>query len=452
MEQCTFSWTALPPLSMRGLGTELVEPLDYYALRMSWTTGWSTRQLSALLDAEDSGSWLRPSYYLFGERREAQISALERLTGNSDLRYGTLWVLKDVLNTKGLYCHGGATRRWCPACYKYWDQETSWEPLVWSIPYVSRCPVHQCDLVEECSSCGAKQRRDAPIDLRHHCQSCGASLAGDGAAIVRPKFYDWVDREICRLVAFCSTSGREPIAADTLSYIAKGLESYAMNRHELQRARRCLALQRGSSIDSRLSLTGFINLSALLGTTLVDVLTRPQEAMSSPLLDLWSGFHWLCDPFAKKDDTVRVARWLVRKVLRTCRAWYLPSMRVLVKDLGVSPSRLKEFDPEIYETYMDAYTKQTSPSVRYSRGIAFAVARGHFQGSHPNSWNHHKMWKLPREVEKQAPGSFEDAYRASCAALFYSRYLAKATSHTRGAMAVKDDDCWIEWAPTNTCS
>jgi hypothetical protein len=449
MEQCAFAWTALPPLPMRGLGTERVEPLDYYVLRMSWTTGWSVRQLSKLLDTEGSGSSLRPSYYLFGERREAQITALERLTGNSDLRYGTLWVLKEILNTKGLYRQGGATRRWCPACYRHWDPETSWEPLIWSIPYVSRCPVHRCGLVEECSSCGAKQRRDAPIDQRHRCWSCSASLAGEGAATAHPKFYDWVDSEICKLVAFCSTSGREPVPGDTLSHIADGFESYARNRHELHRMRRCLALQRGDSIDSHLSLTGFINLSALLGTTLVDVLTRPQEAMSSPLLDLWSGFHWLCDPFAKKDDTVRAARWLVRKVLRTCGAWYLPSMRVLVKDLGVSPSRLKDFDPEIYETYMEAYMKQSTPSVRYTRGVAFAVARGHFQGTHPNSWNHHRMWRLPREVEKQARVSFEDAYYASCGALFYSRHLAKAASHTRGAMAVRGDDRWMESAPTS---
>ena len=57
------------------------------------------------------------------------------------------------------------------------------------------------------------------------------------------------------------------------------------------------------------------------------------------------------------------------------------------------------------------------------------------------------MWWLPRDVEKQAPVNLEDAYYASCGAIIYSRLLAQAKSHTRGATAAKEDIRWIESAP-----
>jgi hypothetical protein len=57
------------------------------------------------------------------------------------------------------------------------------------------------------------------------------------------------------------------------------------------------------------------------------------------------------------------------------------------------------------------------------------------------------MWWLPRDLEKQTPVNLEDAYYASCGAIIYSRLLAQAKSHTRGATAAKEDLRWIESAP-----
>lgn len=451
MEQRAFAWTAFPPLPLRGLGTEMVEQLDHYALRLSWTTGWSVCQLSSFMESEGAEQLgpLHPSCYLFGSRREAQVAALERFTGNPDLRYGTLWVLKEILNARGLCHDGGATRRWCPVCYKHWDPGTSWEPLIWFIPYVSRCPEHGCDLVDKCLSCGATQRRHTPIDRRFHCRDCGEMLGGEGTTTDHPKFYDWVDKEICKLVAFCATPGREPISRSTLSQFVEGFEAYARGHDVLRKVRRCLALQRNEPLSRPLSLSRLLNFSAFLGTSVVDLLTRPQEAMSTPLLDLWSGFHWLYQPFAKKDDQVRGARWFVRRVLANCGKWYLPSMRILSKDIGVSPSRLKAFDPETYQAYIDAYVRQCRPCARYTRGVAFAAARLCIEGTSQRMWTHQSMWWLPQRIANQAPVILEDATCASYGAIVYSQLLAKASRYTKNATMVKEDVRWIESAPVD---
>ena len=320
MEQAAFEWTALPYLPLQGLGTKCAESLDFYSLRFCWATGWSVSQLSYLFDppSEKGRHRLRPSYYLFGARREAQLALMERMTGNPDMRYSTFWVLKDVLNTKGLYRAGSAPRRWCPVCYDQWDPESSWEPMVWQLPSVGRCPIHDCDLVDQCEECGASQARDVSIDRRDRCDSCGASLGAKGVATPRPKFYDWVENETFKLVAFCSTPGQACLSGGTVTEFAEGIEALARDAKVLQMVRRCLALQRGESFTGRLSLSGFINLAALLGTSVVHLLTHPKEAMSAPLLDLWSNFHWICDPFVPQDDAIRATRWLARKVMTRC--------------------------------------------------------------------------------------------------------------------------------------
>ncbi len=448
MSQSAFAWTAFPPLPLRGVGTEHVESYEYYFLHMSWRTGWSPRQLASVIEAaaHTDGDPLPPSFYLMDERRDSQIRTVERLTGNPDLKHGTLWALKDVLNMRGLYGGMGAGRRWCPVCYKDWDPNESWEPLLWSIPYVSRCPTHGCDLLCGCPSCGATQRRNTPIDSRRRCQKCGEGLGGSGSAPERPKFYDWIDGSLLDLIKVCATPGQEPFAADTLSRFAEDVESHARFRRELKKVRKCLGLQPGEAIGRAPSLAALLNLSAMLGTSVVDLLNRPGEVICAPLLDIWSGFHWLCDPFAKKDDPVRVARWLLKKLLGRGKQWYLPSIGVVTKDLQVCPSRLKAFDPETHETYMDAYAHQCSSSGLYSRGVAFAAARDVIKGTSPHMCSHQRMWWLPREIKKRTHVSLDDASEACAGAVVYSKLLVQAVRHASGAIAAKDDIRWIESA------
>ncbi|MGO4519023.1 hypothetical protein AB4076_00285 [Dyella sp. 2RAF44] len=137
---------------------------------------------------------------------------------------------------------------------------------------------------------------------------------------------------------------------------------------------------------------------------------------------------------------------MAKKVLARRGRWYMPSMRVLTKDIGVSATRLKDFDPETYEAYLGAYLRQCRPAVRYTRGVAFAAARKEIEGQNPTTCTHSRMWWLPHHVEKVAPVNLEDAYYASYGAVVYWRLLAHAKSHAQGAVAAKEDIRWTESA------
>jgi hypothetical protein len=191
-----------------------------------------------------------------------------------------------------------------------------------------------------------------------------------------------------------------------------------------------------------------INLSAFYGVPIVDMLLRPREAMSTPLLDLWSGFHWLSAPFARNDDRIRAGRWLVKRLLSHQALFHLPSMRILAKDIEISPSRLKAFDPEAYVSYMDAYENQCGPITRYMRGVVFIAARRRLKGMNPNHWRRHSLWRLYRDIERDTRISQDDVYCATSAAIIYSRLLAQAVRHAKRTVEAKEDIRWIESAPT----
>jgi hypothetical protein len=454
MDKAKFVWTALPPLPLRGLNSELVESIDHYILRMSWITGLSVSQLMSVLHGgnfrQRSQSSLR--FYRLDAPSELRLFALERLTGVEQLRHGTLWVMKDVFNTRALEGAGVIGRRWCPRCYKDWDREESWEPLVWAIPYVFRCPIHQCTLISECTSCGAEQSPGVAIDRRRSCQKCGAELGGDGAFVDVPRFYDWVDAQICSLVKFCATVGRKPLSIDTLALLTRKLRGDSRFKKDVTRLRKCLGKSQPRMEFEGITLKALINLGALYGRPVVDMVLCPREAMSTPLLDIWSGFHWLSDPFARKDDRVRAARWLLKRLLSHSELLYLPAMRVLARDVGVSPSRLRGFDPEIYGRYMDAYQNQQSPVVRYARGHAFAIARGYLKDMDPSRWWRTRLWWLPRDVRRDARVSFDDASCACCSAIIYTRLLTRVLKHIERCVAAKEDIRWLESSPTAASS
>ncbi|MFC0084572.1 TniQ family protein [Dyella flava] len=360
--------------------------------------------------------------------------------------------MKDIFKARAIERPGLQPRRWCPLCYQHWDPEESWEPLLWSISGVFRCPVHKCVLISECTACGSGQASGVAIDRRRWCQKCGAGLSGDGTFVETPRFYEWIDAQICGLVTLCATAGRDPLSGNVLTQLTSKLIKRKLNknrrhRRDIDTIRMCLGSTHGEQTVSGLSIKTLVNLSALHGASVVDMVMRPGEIMSKPLFDIWSGFHWLCDPFERKDGHVKAARWLLKRLLAHSGLLYLPTMRILTKDIGVSPSRLEAFDPETYGSYMDAYENQQCPSVRYARGRAFSVACKRLKDINPDRWRRNRLWWLPREVGKEAHVSEDDAFCACSSAIIYSRLLARAVKHTERSVAAKEDIRWIESSP-----
>lgn len=449
MDEGKFAWTALPPLPLYGLASELVESIDYYTLRMSWTTGWSLSQLMGLLTASHGGrgSGERLRFYRTDDEAESLVLALQRLANAPQLRCGTLLTLKNIIGRKAAAGFSGPARRWCPLCYKHWDLATDWEPLVWSIPYVSRCPIHRCMLSCKCPQCGAKQSRDRAIRVRRICSRCKASLSGDGSFAEQSKLLAWVETQIFSLVKFCADPNRQVLPTEALSELMSGLKTKANGRSRIDLLGTAVNWSNSGAGPNPLSIRALLNLSAFQGVPVVDLITRPREAMQAPLLDLWQGSHWISSPFAGNDDPVKPARWLVRRLLGDKSLRYVPPISVLAKDSGVSLIQLREFDPEAYARYINAYQTQCSLSLRQARERAFLVARRRLENLDIFGRTHHDFWWLPSEIEKKAHVDESDAKVAFYAALVYVRLLTRVLKHSEKLFSATNDSRWIESAP-----
>lgn len=450
MDEGRFAWTALPPLPLRGLASELVESIDYYLLRMSWTTGWSLPQIMGLLTNCNGGfgSGQRLRCNRTDKVAEGLVLSMEKLTGVPYLTCGTLLPLKDIIGRGAVSGWYGAPRRWCPLCYKRWDTATDWEPLVWLIPYVSRCPIHRCLLSDKCPQCGAKQPRDRSVAARRLCRKCKASLGGGGSFAEQSKLHAWVDTQLLSLVNFCAEPSRQVLPAEVLAELMSGLKAKASGRNRIDLLGAAVSWSDSSNAPSPLSIRALINLSAFQGVPVVDLIMRPREAMEVPLLDLWSGSHWIASPFARNDDPVKHARWLARRLLGDRSLRYFPPISILAKDSRVSLTKLREFDPEVYAWYIQAYKRQCGPSLRQARQRAFFVALKCLENLDISGRSHHDFWWLPAEIEKKSNVDRSDADVAFYAAMLYVRLLARALKHSERLSMVTNSDRWIESAPS----
>ena len=119
----------------------------------------------------------------------AVVSALERLTGLSDL------ALHTFLPWAGLSPPGysGAVTpqpsRWCARCFEQWHLEgvDPWEPLLWRCVLASHCPHHRIPLSRRCPSCGFTLSVVADRVPLGYCSRCGHLLHQDDPHLRGPR-------------------------------------------------------------------------------------------------------------------------------------------------------------------------------------------------------------------------------------------------------------------------
>ena len=147
--------------------TDVVEQLAFPLMRRPPTrnVGWYFNRGAASLDA-------------LGESARSFVAAIEALTGQPGLVFHTMLPWARLLNVN----HAGAlhpgSKRWCSKCFAFWNQHgiSPWEPLIWRVKIVRRCPVHRTVLSDICPSCGKPQpvvNKRVPAGI---CTSCGTPL------------------------------------------------------------------------------------------------------------------------------------------------------------------------------------------------------------------------------------------------------------------------------------
>ena len=176
----------------RGLGTPLIESLTGFLARLCRLRHVLVRDVldSLVRPLVPSGILPPPpALTLFLTQQVVQfdgmrpqtssvVSALERLTGLSDL------VLHTFLPWAGLSspAYSGAVTpqpaRWCARCLDQWDLEgvDPWEPLLWRCALASYCPHHRIPLSWRCPSCASTLSVIADRVPLGFCSRCGHVL------------------------------------------------------------------------------------------------------------------------------------------------------------------------------------------------------------------------------------------------------------------------------------
>ena len=107
-------------------------------------------------------------------RAHAAVQALEVLTGNTDLTVHTCLSWRRLFTPRSSGAIRDRGKRWCALCLDAWEREGSepWEPLLFRLGPVERCPIHGIRLSERCASCHRRQPmivQRVPLSYCHHC-------------------------------------------------------------------------------------------------------------------------------------------------------------------------------------------------------------------------------------------------------------------------------------------
>lgn len=357
----SFEWSVLPPVPLFGVGTELVESVEHYASRLAWISGVDIDRLCALPEPfKGKGKGGVGGVEKFcgpGPIYRNRIENLEALTGVETIRCGSFSVLHDLLGASSV---GPRDVRdcWCPECFLNWDEDGSWEPLIWQADLVTTCPVHSCDLVNCCEKCHAPRRLSSKYQRRRKCAKCGSSLAGHGRTTKRPGYYQWAQSQFCELVKFCAEPSQEVIATSAYETFVQGLMFIRLGKSSLPwPVKSAIERVKADRKRTRVSARTLINLCGLQGVSVVEMLRDPVAASSKPLLDLWGGYRCLDlvdRPYSAK---MRTLDEFLNEIIRNCRATYLPPLQFMLSELGINAGTARKFS-KTYAIYMDAYKRQ----------------------------------------------------------------------------------------------
>ena len=173
-------------------GTGFVESLSSYVARLCVARSVSVVDVfDVLVRPLVPDGLLKPrgylSFYLshdsvaldgVGSRTRHFVAAFEQLTDCPDLHLHTF------LPWRLLFCPRSSLvlytgKRWCPRCFADWRERRPelWEPLLWRVPAVRWCPVHDVPLADRCPACSRVQRAVSQSVPIGYCERCGLDFA-----------------------------------------------------------------------------------------------------------------------------------------------------------------------------------------------------------------------------------------------------------------------------------
>lgn len=285
---------------------------------------------------------------------------LEKLTGQSNLAHGTLLRLRENLcrNQTGAIAE---RRRWCPKCYSTQSPHIP-EPLVWLMPLITRCPVHDVPLDDACTYCGASQLPWRTDDARRYCHKCRRPLTACRSLDARPTAWQtWCQIEMLRIVEHIASPDSSEFCTGAMRTFFTSLpppKSGVCGPTAHGRLIRQVRDDLSKKPDLLPRLKTIFQVAASWGTTPLDIFLRPKEAASPVMFD---GDPLIPRtppkrPFKKQnysrcDKRMRALVDLPEEIL-------LPPATHICSECAVSPSNFQESHRETWNTYMVEKTRR----------------------------------------------------------------------------------------------
>lgn len=329
------NWTLFPPMTLRGIDTPLVEALDYYFVRLSVTCASTPLSLQKRIASYDGNAPIARCSMLHSR---PFVDALQRFTSASDLRCGTFLTFQDAFSIRGW---ASQHRRWCPVCYHQWNDDC-WEPLVWRMPFLARCPEHQVPMASQCHCCGAFQCPYSPYKLRRRCRACKNPLGFLKRWPSPSPMESWIDSILLELTGMCGDPVLSAIPRQNLEALKTSVleNPHLANRaHDVHHLRRRLA----AGTYAWRNLKTIVNLCAMQSVRPRLLLLNPEQACSPVLF-----------PEFKQDDGLPIS------VLKPAKG---------SQTLKVLESLLEQHDAPLLPLQLTLNFLDTAPSTPKLRAI-----------------------------------------------------------------------------------
>jgi hypothetical protein len=369
----------LAPLHLHGLGTPLVESLASYYCRLADAHQVSGKQLAKVV-CNDS-IYLRSDglprlrsidfypieFCAHSGRTAVLVERLQRLTGADNLVYGTFLRLRGVLsrNQSGS-CVG--RRRWCPICYAQREDIIA-EPLAWWVPQITYCPVHGSRLIDQCVRCGSYQRNWRVGPARKLCIRCGFELKVHESVRNMPTPWEtWCQARMLEVLEHIATPTSEEISPNAVKTFIEKVMPIASAEHRPVPISRELKKMRAQG--NRWST--IFEMAARWGTTPMDVLLRPDEAVSPSLFERDIS---IASPPRRRTFNkpgYRLCETTLRKLLTLPPTTMLPSLRSMCQEFKVCISSFYHNHPELCASYADERRRRAKNQKRERFTLAYS--------------------------------------------------------------------------------
>lgn len=296
-----------------------------------------------------------------GKYAELFVSAMEKLTGRTDLRFLTM------LPWHSLFPHNGQGmltrhRRWCPVCVHEQRQrgEVATLPLVCSLETCGFCRRHQVPLEHICPSCGKTQPFVPPYPDLGICSHCRRPLGGIRTPQEMSEFQRWIADALAGMVEQQSTESFAPSVEVFRKFLIGQVEAHT----DGNRAAFCRALSLNEFAISgwlnkgeRPSITQFLTICYGTKTMPWEVFGNSQTPRSQPTLCSTTEKIRVRKPNPRLDSSRKAT--LKQKLQSHLDAGQGESVEAIANQIGVGKTCLRYWFSDLCES-LSAQSRATA--------------------------------------------------------------------------------------------